>query len=163
MADTVTELRELFSSASPGELEVDVLTELQSIMRLHNIPPQELFFKWEAYSMKLGDNDMKLNIDTARGLKQDVQDSLERENRSKAHHRVEKRAGATPRHVAAGDVFGMLDGLVPNTPRVGTDSSVAGSKRKANAYHTPSISRIKQEPASSPPQLKTPYKPDDKE
>lgn len=45
-----------------------------------------------------------------------------------------------------------LDGLVPNTPRTGSTKP----KRK---FETPSMSRIKAEPASSPPEFKTPYKP----
>lgn len=104
---TVQELNELFSRGS--DLEPDVLAELQSIMRLHSIPPQELFYKWESYSIKMGSDDMKLNIDTARALKKDVQDGLERENRSKAHVLSSaKRGGATPRNIAnSGDVFGM--------------------------------------------------------
>jgi len=58
--------------------------------------------------MKMGMDDMKLNMDTARALKQDVQDGLERENRSKAHLQTNKRGGATPRNVTNnGDVFGM--------------------------------------------------------
>jgi DNA polymerase alpha subunit B len=109
MADsTVEELNTLF--AVPGtELEPDVLTELQSIMRLHSIPPQELFYKWESYSIKMGSDDMKLDINSARALKKDVQDGLERETRGKAHVRsAEKRGGATPRNVSnTGDVFGM--------------------------------------------------------
>jgi DNA polymerase alpha subunit B len=109
MADsTVEELNTLF--AAPGtELEPDVLTELQSIMRLHSIPPQELFYKWESYSIKMGSDDLKLDIDSARALKKDVQDGLEREVRSKAHVRsADKRGGATPRNVSSnGDVFGM--------------------------------------------------------
>jgi hypothetical protein len=109
MADsTVEEINNLF--AAPGaELEADVSGELQSILRLHSIPPQELFYKWESYSMKMGSDDLKLNIETARALKKDVQDSLERENRSKAHVRTtDKRGGATPRNVSHnGDVFGM--------------------------------------------------------
>jgi len=109
MADPTTEeLHELFSA--PGSvLEPDVSAELQSILRLHSIPPQELFYKWESYSMKMGSDDLKLNIDTARALKKDIQDSLERETRSKAHVRsVDKRGAATPRQVTNhGDVFGM--------------------------------------------------------
>jgi DNA polymerase alpha subunit B len=110
MADTTAvELNELFSPASTSELELDVLAELQSIMRLHSIPPEELFFKWESYSIKMGSDDMKLNIDTARALKKDVQDGLERENRTRAHVRSSGgRGGATPRNVASNsDVFGM--------------------------------------------------------
>jgi DNA polymerase alpha subunit B len=109
MADsTIEELNVLF--AVPGtELEPDVLTELQSIMRLHSIPPQELFYKWESYSIKMGSDELKLNIDSARALKKDVQDGLEREIRGKVHVRsTDKRGGATPRNVSNnGDVFGM--------------------------------------------------------
>jgi DNA polymerase alpha subunit B len=96
--------------AAPGTVvEPDVLAELQSIMRLHSIPPQELFYKWESYSIKMGSDDLKLNIDSARALKKDVQDGLEREIRSKAHVRsADKRGGATPRNVSSNeDVFGM--------------------------------------------------------
>jgi DNA polymerase alpha subunit B len=108
MADsTVEELNAIF--AAPGmELEPDVSTELQSIMRLHSIPPRELFYKWESYSIKMGSDDLKLNIDSARALKKDVQDGLEREIRSKAHVRSADKRGGTPRNVSSnGDVFGM--------------------------------------------------------
>ncbi|KFY15312.1 hypothetical protein V492_02065, partial [Pseudogymnoascus sp. VKM F-4246] len=163
MADPVVEeLNALFAPASATKkLEVDVLAELQSIMRLHSIPPQELFYKWESYSMKIGTDDMKLDIETARNLKKDIQDGLERESRNKSHVRSADKRGATPRNIAStGDVFNMLDGLVPNTPRAAPGSA---AKRKANQYQTPSISRVKQEPASSPPEFKTPYKPGEKE
>jgi DNA polymerase alpha subunit B len=105
---TDLELKELFSSANPN-LEPDVLAELNSIMRLHSIDPQELWYKWESYSMKMGSDDMKLNIDTVRALKQSVQDGLERENRNKVQVlNSNKRGGATPRNVTnSGDVFGM--------------------------------------------------------
>lgn len=106
---TDAELRERFASAN-SSIEDDVLSELNSIMRLHSIDPQELWYKWESYSMKMGADDMKLNIETAKALKEDVQSGLERENRSKAHAMTSnKRGGATPRNVAhTGDVFGML-------------------------------------------------------
>lgn len=116
MADTTTEeLKELFTPVAGAELEQDVLAELQSIMRLHSIDPQELFYKWESYSIKIGSEDMKLNIDTARALKKDVQDGLERENRSKAHVlNSNKRSGVNPRNMAStGDVFGMYAALKP--------------------------------------------------
>lgn len=110
MSDSSTEeLNALFAPNSKNALEGDVLAELQSIMRLHSIPPQELFYKWESYSIKMGSDDMKLNIETARALKKDVQDGLERETRGKAHVRsADKRGGATPRNISStGDVFGM--------------------------------------------------------
>lgn len=103
-----SQLQEIFSSASPN-LEPDVLAELTSIMRLHQIDAQELWYKWESYSMKMGGDDIKLNIDTARGLKQNVQDGLERENRSKAQSLSSNRRGAaTPRNVTnTNDVYGV--------------------------------------------------------
>lgn len=106
--DSESELREQFSNAAPN-LEADVLAELQSICRIHSIDAQELWYKWESYSMKMGQDDLKLTIDTARALKKDVQDALERENRSKAHTAsANKRVGGTPRGaVNSGDVFGM--------------------------------------------------------
>lgn len=105
---TEAELKERFASAGT-EIEPDVLTELQSIVRLHSIDPQELWYKWESYSMKMGADDMKLNIETARALKQDIQDGLERDSRTKVHSlNSNKRGGATPRNVTSnGDVFGM--------------------------------------------------------
>ena len=95
--------------AANDNMEADVLAELNSIMRLHSIDAQELWYKWESYSIKLGSHDMKLNIDTARSLKRDVQDTLERDNRIKSHGlNTNKRGGATPRNVSSnGDVFGM--------------------------------------------------------
>lgn len=110
MAETdIEELNALF--ATPGkQLEPDLLAELQSIMRLHEIPPQELFYKWESYSIKMGGEDMKLDMTTARALKQDVQDGLERESRNKAHVRRadNKRSAQLPRAGAhTGDVYGM--------------------------------------------------------
>lgn len=166
MADPVVEeLNALFAPASATKkIEADVLGELQSIMRLHSIPPQELFYKWESYSMKIGTDDMKLDIETSRALKKDIQDALERESRNKSHVRSADKRGATPRNLSStGDVFNMLDGLVPNTPRSAAGGGANGSKRKINQFQTPSISRVKQEPASSPPEFKTPYKPGEKE
>ncbi|KAH8811928.1 DNA polymerase alpha subunit B N-terminal-domain-containing protein [Xylogone sp. PMI_703] len=158
---TEMELKELFTPAAGAELEPDVIAELESILRLHSIPPQELFYKWESYSIKMGSDDVKLNIDTARALKQDIQDGLERESRNKVHMlNSAKRGGATPRNVQNnGDVLGMLDGLIPSTPRVGSASRFnSSSKRRPPAAETPSASRIKTEPGSSPPNFKTPYK-----
>ncbi|APA10785.1 hypothetical protein SS1G_03587 [Sclerotinia sclerotiorum 1980 UF-70] len=151
MDEIDNELNDLFSSAtaSGGPIEQDVLAELQSIMRLHSIPPQELFYKWESYSIKMGQDDMKLDIDTVRALKQNVQDGLEKENRKTKAYTSNKRTGAAPRNVGSNnDVFGMLD-ITPNTPRSGMSSR---PKRK---FETPSISRVKAEPASSPPDFRT--------
>jgi DNA polymerase alpha subunit B len=109
MADaTIGEIQERFAPASKEPLEADVLSELQSITRVHAISVDELWYKWESYSMKMGLEDMKLNIETANALKKDVQDILERESRSKAHLQTNKRGGATPRNATSnGDMFGM--------------------------------------------------------
>jgi DNA polymerase alpha subunit B len=105
---TDAELKGLFAAAN-SNMEPDVLAELNSIMRLHSIDAQELWYKWESYSIKMGSDDMKLNIDTARALKTDIQDALERDNRTKSHGlNTNKRGGVTPRNVSSnGDVFGM--------------------------------------------------------
>ncbi len=111
MDDTTDELNRLFNSPPATELPVDVLGELQSILRLHSITPEELFFKWESYSLKMGSEETKLNLDTARALKKDVQEGLERGSRGKAHGRnVERKVvnGAVKRNNQTNDeVLGM--------------------------------------------------------
>lgn len=81
---TESDLKQRFSLVD-SDLEADVLAELQSILRLHSIDVDELWYKWESYIMKMGSNDMKLNIETVRNLKNNIQDELETENRSKAY------------------------------------------------------------------------------
>lgn len=111
MDATAAELNELFAASYPDGLPQDVLAELQSILRVHSITAEELFYKWESYSMKMGE-EMKLTLDTVRGFKQDVQEALERESRFKAGRQTEKRnpVTATPRAAAGADVFGMYEG-----------------------------------------------------
>jgi DNA polymerase alpha subunit B len=147
MADTVVEeLNERFGVGGKT-LEPDVLAELQSIMRLHQLSPEDLFFKFESYSIKMDMTGMNVSISTLRAFKQDLQDALERSNRSHSHIKTEKRIGATPRtNVKTGDVFGMLDGLVPNTPAAGRPASL-----KKRQLETPSVSRVKSEHAGSSP------------
>ena len=112
MDDISQELEELFAGSVTDGLAQDVLTELQSMLRLHGITAQELFYKWESYSMKMGSDDTKLSLNTVRAFKRDVQDSLERETRGKNHQvrGSEKKTGVTvtPRAGKA-DVFGMYD------------------------------------------------------
>ena len=110
MTTIKTELNELFAIPPITELPPDVLGELQSILRLHSISPQELSYKWESYTLKMGSEQTKLDLPTARAFKKDLQEMLERESRGKVHVRsVDKRgAYATPRSAAKGDdVFGM--------------------------------------------------------
>ena len=109
MANNEIELNDHFQVAGETTLPVDILGELQSISRLHSMTPQELFYKWESYCIKMGP-DTKLNMDTVRAFKKDTQDVLDTEARHKIHIRsVDKRPiHATPRGAAKGDdVFGM--------------------------------------------------------
>lgn len=105
---SITELNELF--AQPNQpLSEDVSGELQSIIRLHSISEQELFFKWEAYSIKMGAENTRMDYKTVRDFKKDLQDTLERESRGKAHVNSASKRGPinTPRNGANGDVYGV--------------------------------------------------------
>jgi hypothetical protein len=73
------ELIERFGSQPP-----DIMGELQSMLRIYDIDAQELFFKWESYSMKMGPDDINLTYDTVLAFKKDVQELLEKEQRGKA-------------------------------------------------------------------------------
>lgn len=103
------ELNELFGMPNK-ELEPDVVSELQSIMRIHSLSAQDLYFKWESYSIKMDMDGNSLSLETLRALKQDIQDALERSNRTHhAHIKTEKRSAGTPRTAIknGGDVYGM--------------------------------------------------------
>ncbi|WEW61022.1 DNA-directed DNA polymerase alpha subunit pol12 [Emydomyces testavorans] len=149
MADFADELNEHFAGGNPDGLPPDILAELRSIMNLHALSVQELFYKWESYCIKMGAEEMKLNLETARALKRDIQDTLERESRGKMHLKLSEKRNAitaTPRAVGNNqDVFDMLGDLVPNTPANG--KSV---KRKAG-FDTGKL--------SSPMNTRTPMKP----
>lgn len=110
MADAETqELNERFATGDKP-LDHNVLVELKSIMQLHSLSPQDLFFKWESYCIKMDIDEMKLSVETLGALKQDLLDALERNNRShQVQIKTEKRVGATPRTATknSGDVFGM--------------------------------------------------------
>lgn len=155
--DRRDQLVELFAPQPDAELAPDVMGELQSMLRLHSIAPQELFYKWESYSLKMGADETRLDLNTARAFKTDLFESLERENRSKVHTRAgaDRRtaAGATPRNVVknSGDVFGMLDGVVPHTPGRRGANGVGGSslQRKAGAQ-TPGAWKTNGEARSTP-------------
>lgn len=110
--DTVAELNELFAGSSPDGLQRDVLGELKSLLRVHSISALELFYKWESYCLKMGSEETRLNLDTVRAFKRDVQEALERESRGKTARQAEKRFNggvmSTPRVSAKKvDVFGM--------------------------------------------------------
>jgi DNA polymerase alpha subunit B len=112
--------------------------------------------------MKMDMDGNNISITTLRAFKQDLQDALERSNRTQAHTKSEKRIGATPRTVTKnGDVFGILDSLVPGTP-AGSGRHKLSSTRKRQ-FETPSVSRIKGEhPGSSPDNKSSPMRLEDR-
>ena len=108
MADTTAQLNTLFAPPPAAALSPDVLGELQSILRLHSLSAQELSYKWESYTMKMGFESTSFDLETARAFKKDLQETLERESRGKAGRSVDRKAFGTPRGGAIGDdVFGM--------------------------------------------------------
>lgn len=113
MDDATTELTERFErycDTKDEALPTDVLTELQSIMRLYSISPEELDFKWQAYSMKMGAQDNKMDLKSARDFKKTIQDTLERESRGKAQQRNDVKRGQPAPRAKGGDVYDMCVG-----------------------------------------------------
>ena len=153
MADVDT-LNELFGPVN-SHLPSDVVNELLATMRLHTLSPQELFYKWESYVIKMGVENTKLEYKTVRDFKKDLQDALERESRAKGHvmQSATKKAAPTPR-AGGGDVFGMLDGMATATP--GQRHTSASAKRKADNFATPAAKSVKNGANSSPSDFKTP-------
>jgi DNA polymerase alpha subunit B len=107
--DDLTERFERYCSTSNHEVPTEILGELQAMLRLYDISAEELDFKWQAYTMKMGAEETKLDLKTARDFRKNIQDTLERESRGKAQQRSEqKRIAPTPRAGRGGDdVFGM--------------------------------------------------------
>ncbi|KND93983.1 DNA polymerase alpha subunit B [Tolypocladium ophioglossoides CBS 100239] len=130
MADA--ELQSRFSPNQP--LEPDVLAELQSTMRLHDLSAEDLFFKWESYCIKLDLDAQEVSLRAVRNLKASIQDALEKSShRPTQQVKGERKLNATPR-AAGTDVFGMLDALVPSTPasgggRLGNKGSASARRR----------------------------------
>ncbi|KAI1391250.1 DNA polymerase alpha, subunit B [Hypoxylon trugodes] len=152
------ELNEQFGVPN-RELEPDVVSELRSIMRMHSLSAQDLFFKWESYCIKMDMDGNNLSVETLRALKQDILDALERSNRTHhAHIKTEKRAAGTPRSAVknSGDVYGMLEGMVPNTPATGKLSKSAPKRRQQ--LETPSMARVKGGILGSSPDSKSPMR-----
>lgn len=142
--DAEGELNEFFAGSFPDGIPKDILAELLSMLRVHSIPAEELFYKWESYSIKMGEG-VILTMQTVRGFKQDVQEALERESRDKAGRHTEKRGAntATPRGAAAagGDMFGMFDQLTPTPSNSRTGNGFGSAKRKAE-FTSPATPRV---------------------
>ncbi|KAF9764258.1 hypothetical protein IL306_002855 [Fusarium sp. DS 682] len=143
MAD---EIENRFSPHKP--LEPDVLSELESIMRLHGLSAEDLFFKWESYCIKLDLDAQDLSLEALRNLKQSIQDELENSHR-KVQVKAERKVANTPRGTAkGGDVFGMLDGLVPSTPASGAKLNRATASGSAIKRKTETPKGLTSSPAT---------------
>jgi DNA polymerase alpha subunit B len=112
--DVTAQLSERFerycTTKENGAIPSAVMGELESILRLYDISAEELDFKWQAYSMKMGAEETQLDLKTVRDWKKTLSDTLERESRARAQARHEpKRTGPAPRAGVKGadDVFGM--------------------------------------------------------
>lgn len=157
--DAEAELNEFFAGSFPDGIPKDILAELVSMLRINSVSPEELFYKWESYSIKMGEG-VNLTMETVRGFKQDVQEALERENRDKASRHGDKRSAntATPRAAApaSGDVFGMFDQLTPSASGSRTGNGFGSAKRKAE-FTSPATPRaIKSEKLGSQAGTTTP-------
>lgn len=143
------ELQRLFSAGKA--IEPDVATELQSMMRLHDLSAEDLFYKWESYCIKMDlDAGDALTLTNVRNLKQNIQDALEKSAAASSSHsgaggassavkvKTERKlALGTPRAGGGGaarnsgggggDMYGMLDGLMPSTPASGTKLNRTGA------------------------------------
>jgi DNA polymerase alpha subunit B len=94
-------------AGSKNELDSEVRRELETILRLYEIDPEELFFKWESYSLRMGPETI-LDLKTARDFRKDLQAALERDSRSKNRtNDSRKTVAATPKAGGSSDVFGM--------------------------------------------------------
>lgn len=90
-------------------------------------------------------------LKSVRDFKKTLQDTLERESRGKAQQRTEvKRERPTPR-AKGGDMYDMIEGLLPNTPR----ANGSAAKRKDN-FDTPNGRASKAHLMSSPAGALTP-------
>ena len=148
--DDTAELSERFErycDTKDNDVPSDVLNELQSIQRIFSISAEELDFKWQAYNIKMGGEENKLDLKTARDFKKNLQNELEKETRGKAQQRPDgKRAAPAPRPAKGGDMFDMLDGMI-TTPRAAALGSAA--KRRSN-FDTPASKAHKNSEMSSP-------------
>ncbi|CAK3862559.1 DNA polymerase alpha subunit B [Lecanosticta acicola] len=153
MADVEAELSRYFAPPDTP-LPQDVMTELLHILQLMSLTPEDLYYKWDSYVIKMGTETTKLDFKTLHDFRRSMQDELERN--SKKGHTVQsasKRTAATPRAGAGGsDVFGILDGMTTTTPAL----RASAAKRKAANFDTPASKSARSALHSSPADSKTP-------
>ncbi|KAJ2971371.1 hypothetical protein NQ176_g7724 [Zarea fungicola] len=132
MADA--ELQRLFSAGKA--IEPDVATELQSMMRLHDLSAEDLFYKWESYCIKMDlDAGDALTLTNVRNLKQNIQDALEKSAAASSHSGVGGASSAvkvkTERKLALGTPRAGGGGAARNggggTPASGTKLNRTGA------------------------------------
>lgn len=145
-----TDIQSRFSPNNP--LEPDVLYEIQSILRLHDFSVDDLFFKWDAYCIRMDlDALSAISLQNIRNMKQSIQDELEKSHRA-TQVRSERKVTATPKGDSGSDVFGMLDGLVPSTPaagsKLGNRGAGSGLKKRMDGL------KVNSSPAGMRDQLK---------
>ncbi|KAK2749468.1 DNA-directed DNA polymerase alpha subunit pol12 [Myotisia sp. PD_48] len=145
MAEPAEELNTHFRASCPNGIPQDVLGELLSILQLHGISPEDLFYKWVSYSLKMNNQEIPLDLETVRAFKQYTLDAVERESKGKAHIRGLERKNAvtaTPRASNANQgIYDLLDGLTPNTPNRSTTLANGGPAKRKAVYDTPLTSR----------------------
>ncbi|EPS37365.1 hypothetical protein H072_8945 [Dactylellina haptotyla CBS 200.50] len=145
-----------------GDLPDEIMTELQSMLTLYRIDAEELFFKWEEYCLKMGE-DVKTDLKNVRAFKQDTREQFEIEMRSKSKTSQTPAGRGAQRTVKnAGDMFNMLDNLAPATPRTG--QSAAKRKLDKASYETPLAERtsrlaVGSSPVGPPSAFKLPASP----
>ena len=106
------DLNARFDLAGSG-LAPEILDVLESILRVQSLATDELFIKWEVYCLKMGSEETKLDLATARMFAKDVQDSVERGERTQTGPKSAVKSDrkthvhATPRATGNSDVFGM--------------------------------------------------------
>ncbi|KAG5438673.1 hypothetical protein PCANB_002392 [Pneumocystis canis] len=79
------ELFDCFGSSIENNPEI--LIECLSILKLHSISVTELFYRWESWCLKMG-NEPELVLENIRLFKQDMQYGLERKSNSKIKHLI---------------------------------------------------------------------------
>lgn len=112
MDDSTTELTERFErycNTKDHEIPSEVLTELRLMLNLYSISADELSYKWQAYIMKIGEEENSMNLKTVRDFKKVTQDALERESRAKAQQQKNdaRKVAPTPRNAKGGDMYDM--------------------------------------------------------